>query len=852
VVVVVAKMRRLFPVHRSARHEKSPMPDTSVETPQEGKPYLVPRQGLKAISLVLLSVIFPLGILLNSALSNVELSTVSHLAGPRWNGVNLPSLSALADHKAVIVETECGETLCIIGGHSRQVYCYPLGAIGVPDGAMGGPAYSLEEALSYHAATVVGNRTYVLGGDAEKDDHLRRKVYCVQRDTESGRWIVNTDGIMPRKVMQHAAVTVDNRIYIIGGFDDEWNYVADVWWADVGAGCAALGEDDWEEENSLHTGDGSLYGVTGHAAVSVVLDNGKKYIYVIGGLTGTVEDSRPTNTVLRAEVVDGSLDGWYDLGGVRNMPGTWLLTAAVSGRYLYVLGGTTSLYAKTSSPEVYRAWIEDNGDLTWLPQPQGLPVPLHAHAIAVSRHGRLYVVGGSSNGVRQDKIYFTPLLDFEKRATTDGPVTYGDTISYTLEFTNLGVRDFKTLNITDTFQIDVPSRLELHYPLDKCRRYSDDTITCIIHNLGIEQTVALNLAVTFSQPSLIALSAPTSFHYPLPVSTSHITWTHVCSAARLEVLGVGISNLSTDTLHIPSPGTIIGNIRVQAVFKIEPGEELGDVTFFSGGVGYRLIEPTSTHNFTAVYEQDVEVSDVISVTMESVDREKACALTAYFLRGTTEEHSLIGRTMNQALHRETYTDVLKLPLPVSSGEVTVKAVVTDNNDPKRDVILAVQAGNVSQQIITNTPSHGNYLNILELQLGGVPTTTDEVTVVAQSPSESGESFGLVGLVAETDCRSIPAPTPIPLRVLNQAQVCENVGTDSSCWYATCFNTDMRLYLPIVLKTPTQTCVSNCPSCMLENIPLIGANLERAEVTDEQPAQAESLKGVTMPDGAKHD
>jgi uncharacterized protein YjbI with pentapeptide repeats len=37
-----------------------------------------------------------------------------------------------------------------------------------------------------------------------------------------------------------------------------------------------------------------------------------------------------------------------------------------------------------------------------------------------------------------------------------------------------------------------------------------------------------------------------------------------------------------------------------------------------------------------------------------------------------------------------------------------------------------------------------------------------------------------------------------------------------------------------------------------DISLEGANLSGANVTDEQLAQARSLKGATMPDGTKHE
>jgi hypothetical protein len=261
-------------------------------------------------------------------------------------------------------------------------------------------------------------------------------------------------------------------------------------------------------------------------------------------------------------------------------------------------------------------------------------------------------------------------------------------------------------------------------------------------------------------------------------------------------VGVGISDTLTTPLRISNPDTIIGNIWVQAAFKIDAGEKLGGLNFYSGSVRYPLPGPTSVHSFIAVYERDVPVSDVITVSVNNpLDEEKARALTAYFLRRTREGHGLVGYTMCQSLYRDSYSDVLKLPLSVNSGDITVTAVIVDNNHPDGVVRFAAQAGDVSQEITFTKPSHGNSLDIRELRLSDVLTSVNEITVVVQSPTDvqppfHSESLGLVGLAADTYW---PA-----LRVSNKATVCENVGTGTWCWHDIYINTD-GIYLPIVLK-----------------------------------------------------
>lgn len=431
----------------------------------------------------------------------------SSSSGPRWVTASLTSLPSLACHKAVVVERGAAETLCAIGGDSRDAYCYPLDALGTPANAGGGLAYSLAEPLSYHATVVISNYTYVLGGYIRSSNSQRGDVYCIPPDVQGD---IAPTNVMPQPIDQHAAVAVGNRVYVIGGYDDPHrSYLSDVWSTDIVTNCPPRNSLKWDTRSSLPTG------IAGHAAASVVLDNGEKFIYVIGGLTGSPgPHSTLTNTVRYTKVMsNGELSKWVNLGPVTGtlgnetitMPGAWMLTAAVSGRYLYVMGGTPS----KSDPFIpltntYRARIQDDGALEWLALPASLPIPLHSHAAAVSRYGNLYVVAGISSTGPQNQVYYTPLLDFEKRDTPPhGPARYGDTITYTLKLTNLGVRDFVTLTITDTVRSPVAADFAFHDPTGTCPgRVGTDTITCSIPSLALDATKELTFQVTISQPIL--------------------------------------------------------------------------------------------------------------------------------------------------------------------------------------------------------------------------------------------------------------------------------------------------------------------------------------------------------------
>jgi len=712
------------------------------------------------------------------------LSSDGSISSPQWIKVSMPA--KLESHQAITVQVGDKEFLYLIGGKepgislSNKVYFAQLG----PGRALGGwtatlPIYHTA-GLQEHSAVAVGNRIYVLGGRGNSWQTFD-SVYCAEPDA-AGRisdWIlVDT---MPTGLTLHTVVTVDNVVFVMGGYNSQLGrFVNEVWAADItGGSCTSL---QWRS----HPEEPLRDRLAAHSAAAVRLGNGRKFIYVTGGYDGTAY-----RLVWRAEVDDsGTLTPWVSLGEISPAPrGFFRHVSAISGRYLYVIGGTVDGDDQLNA--IYRARIKDDGSLEPWSTLDVFPVSVFNHAAAVSALGRIYVLGGNADSGILDWGYFTALLDFEKSASPTGAVTYGDTIDYTLKLTNLGVRDLERILITDTVETSVPTGFEFQDLPCECQACSsaNDTITCTIPNLDLGKTKDLHFGVAFPRPTLEP--APTA------TSTPHTSWTQERAQARLEARGVGISDSSPNTLRIPSPETIASeSIRVQVALKISGtvgGETLAEVIFCSGDTCYPpLTEPTSIDDFMAVYEQDVQVSDVISVTVVPlVDDVHERALTAYFLRSTAAWHTLFGQTMNHALCHDVYTQVLPFPFPVYDGHVIVQAVIADNDNPDRSICLTAQAGGKSgDEICFSKPSHGNYLDIREFRLSSVPEGTTEVTVVVQSPPEDGESVGLIGLTAETNHT---------LRVVNRAEVCEVVGSGQWCVETSYINTDLRIYLPIVLR-----------------------------------------------------
>lgn len=727
------------------------------------------------------------------------LSTNGSIVSPRWNKVPMPV--ALESHQAVAVQLGTAEFLYVIGGKesgtlTNEVYFTQLN----PDGLSSGwiPTLSIYHttSLQEHSAVVVNDCIYVLGGRGNSWNTFS-SVYCAKPETTGNISNWTPVAQMRTGLALHTAVAVDNVIFVIGGYSSQrGGFVCEVWAADItGDDCSNLQWRRQAEESLLHS-------LAALSAAVVRLDNGRKFIYVTGGYDGTAH-----KLVWRAEVdSNNKLKPWNSLGDISQAPsGFFRHISAFSGRYLYVIGGTTDGSSKLDA--IYRARIKDDGNLEAWSTLEAFPDSVFNHAVAVSAPGRIYVLGGNIDSGISDWGYFTPLLGFQKSASPADSITYGDTVNYTLKLSNLGVRDLGSLSITDTIKSNVPTTFEFHDLPSECQICSgaDDTITCTVSDLKLGETKDLDFEIAFFQPTSSSSPAPNSFPASLGTPAPHITWTQTCAPARLEVLGVGISDTLTNTLYIPNPETIATDlIRAQVVLQVINAENEDEarraavVIFSSGGASYPLLsEPTSFDGSIAVYEQDIQKSDAISVTVIPV-REKIKVredgLTAYFLRSTEEGHSLTGSTMNHFVHYKTsaqHTQVLTLPLPVDNSDVIVQAVLADNDPDPRPICLTVQADGASGGDCFDWPSDSSCLDIVEVQLSGVPMGTTQVTVTAESPYGTGDSFSLVGLSAETKCT--------PLRAVNKAEVCEVIGSGQWCMETGYINTELHVYLPIVLK-----------------------------------------------------
>jgi N-acetylneuraminic acid mutarotase len=216
-------------------------------------------------------------------------------------------------------------------------------------------APALAHGRSAHAIASDGTAVWALGGT----DAAGLPVLAVERlDGDSWEDVATLPG---EGLNAPAAVFLDGRIYVIGGFGTTTNdATAAVHVYDVEAGT-------WSEAPPLPEPRG------GHAAAVV---DGK--IHVVGG-------GNSVSTLDLHSVYDPASDSWSEAAPLPRAKGS--PAAVVQDRRLWVIGG------RSGSDDLGGVDIYDPETDTWTPGPAIPPRGTHG---AVARDGTILVVGGES------------------------------------------------------------------------------------------------------------------------------------------------------------------------------------------------------------------------------------------------------------------------------------------------------------------------------------------------------------------------------------------------------------------------------------------------------------------------
>ncbi len=232
---------------------------------------------------------------------------------------------------------------------------------------------SLPEAVSRSQAIVTKNRVYLLGGWGALGPLSTVYTAPINGDGTLGAWTIGTS--LPGGLSHSQAIVTQNRVYLLGGFDDT-STLSTVYTAPINS-------------------DGTLGAWTTGASLPDVLDSSQAIVtqnrvYLLGGSN----DESTLSTVYTAPINgDGTLGAWITGGSLPEAMSDF--QAIVTQNRVYLLGGRDASYAYLST--VYTAPINGDGTLGAWSTGTSLPGPL-SYSQAIVTQNRVYSLGGGSGG----------------------------------------------------------------------------------------------------------------------------------------------------------------------------------------------------------------------------------------------------------------------------------------------------------------------------------------------------------------------------------------------------------------------------------------------------------------------
>jgi len=178
----------------------------------------------------------------------------------------------------------------------------------------------------------------------------------------------------PRRAL--AAVAVNGYLYVLGGINDDDDYVKGVEYARIHPD-GTLGA--WRTTAAL---------IEGRFYLAAVGTN--DYLYVLGGATGPRgDDNQPIASVERARInADGSLEPWQ-LHNYLTTPRRGLKTVKYNNQ-VYAIGGYNGIFLKS----VERATLQPDGSLgEWQLEKEASAIDRYIHSAAIFNN-HIYLLGG--------------------------------------------------------------------------------------------------------------------------------------------------------------------------------------------------------------------------------------------------------------------------------------------------------------------------------------------------------------------------------------------------------------------------------------------------------------------------
>jgi uncharacterized repeat protein (TIGR01451 family) len=290
--------------------------------------------------------------------------------------------------------------------------------------------------LFFHASVVFHDWLYVLGGENDDDGGTVFSTVSfahINSNGTLGEWQVTEPLSMAVSTLD--AVVVNDRIYVMGGLDEDENIRAEVYFATPNPANGQISE--WTRTTDLEE---PLYG---HMAA---VEQGR--IYVLGGGV-TSGDVSPLTYYATPNPGTGEIDGWINTTDMNNnvFGGKAL---SINGVLFTIGGGINNL--TQPSRYVGAALVEPNGSIgSWSNTSLVYPPRLY-HAAVSGPDGWLYVIGGTDGTGAIENINRGATSGLARQYAKEGTFT-------SLPFNLGGVRRLQALQwnttISDTSSITV-------------------------------------------------------------------------------------------------------------------------------------------------------------------------------------------------------------------------------------------------------------------------------------------------------------------------------------------------------------------------------------------------------------
>lgn len=382
-----------------------------------------------------------------------------------------------------------------------------------------------------------------------------------------------------------------------------------------------------------------------------------------------------------------------------------------------------------------------------------------------------------------DDIRLQRSMTLQKTSTSSDPVHEGTRITYTISYANTSLVA-QTMTLTDPLPANtvlIPESISPQAQQD------GSTLIWDIGELppGVSGQVSFAVQVPLipglgSQPFSAQLTTAEGEPYVIPNTiTCDSTrfwmvglqvdeppepppapgWNDVCVSHRTEITGVGMGSPSVitnpQTIALPAPaevGWLLGQVAGRAPAP--------DGVTFTTDAPQSLTVTAPGHDGPASYTFETELQPAGQITAAvSAGDDSVRALILYSKRATSGAWTSVGRTTNGFVYQgdgpEVYREVLDFPPLEQTADLSVTAVIIDNDADARPLSIEATAGGVSDGATFTHPTEGDLLNIAHLTLPGVPAGADQVVVTLRSPPDDhGDSGALVGVNASYQC---PAP-----------------------------------------------------------------------------------------------